>query len=444
MATEESLWPYVLFLPETLERKREFIKTVLASKLAAGVLSSFGEDGRVLQRNLVRDLPHSNKSILAYLNVLKDFNLISTGTIVLEGKRIVYHDLTKAGWSLTRFFSEELQSSDLSDLTSSLLEDYLSSLVSLYRDRGFESSALFDVFARTRAKAILKDSRIHKEPQFILFGASAYFTRIHCSDAIEIGSEIGCTPPARYPGGPTVESAIALAEMGADVTFVSSVGNDQDGWNIISSLIQRNIDVSHFVVEDDKYTNQTIIVDEPKGRRTLVGIGDLSALSITTPSQVPWDLVANTSVVFIGEVFLEVAVSIAAFAKARGVPVVYRCSPHYWKYGLRDLEPVLSQTDVILISEREWQEVKNQIDPNPISQIQEISDAAIIVKQDEEAYKVFPNAESKPIWHVSEYIIQGISEWFIAGFLKELSRSSNSVKAFNAGIKAEGKYVSKD
>lgn len=443
MDTKESLWPYVLFLPETLERKGAFIRTVLASKVAAGVLSSFGEDGQVLQRDLIRGLPHSNKSVLAYLKVLKGFNLITTGSRVLNGKRVVYHDLTKAGWGLKRFFSGELPSSDLSELTESLLEDYLSSLVSLYRDRGIESSALFDVFARTRAKAILQDSPVHKSPEIVLFGASAYFTRVQCSETIPIGSEIGCTPPARYPGGPTVDTAVALAEHGQEVALVSSVGNDQDGWNLISNLISRNIDVSHFVVEDDKHTNETIILDEPEGRRTLVGIGKLSALSITTPSQVPWDLVANASVIFIGEVFLEVAVSIAAFAKARGVSVVYRCSPHYWKYGLRDLEPVLKQVDVLLISEQEWQEVKTLVDPNPIPRIQEISDAAIIVKQDGEAYKVFQESESKPIWHVSEYSTQDLSKWFIAGFLKEMLRSSDPVKAFNAGIKLEGKLAKK-
>ncbi|MCK5240481.1 MAG: hypothetical protein KAR33_13070, partial [Candidatus Thorarchaeota archaeon] len=61
------LLPYLVFLPKELEEKHKFIKTILASKVASAVLSSFDKGGRVLQRDLVENLPHSNKSILSYL-----------------------------------------------------------------------------------------------------------------------------------------------------------------------------------------------------------------------------------------------------------------------------------------------------------------------------------------------------------------------------------------
>ncbi|MHA2068522.1 MAG: carbohydrate kinase family protein, partial [Candidatus Thorarchaeota archaeon] len=373
MDLQENLWPYVMFLPEDLERKRQFIKTVLSSKVAAGVLGAFDKEGRALQRDLVQRLPHSNKSILAYLNVLKEFGLITTASTVDGGKRIVYHVLTKDGWGVARLFSAGLPA-DLGELTASLLEDYLSSLVSLYRERGLDSAAIFDVFARTRAKVILQGSQVHEKPEYVLFGASAYFTKIHCAQIPEVGGEMGCTVPVREPGGSTVDLALTLADSRMPVTLVSSVGNDQDGWSVISSLVNRNVDVSHFVVEDEKHTNETIIVDGEEGSRTLVGIGDFSALSITSPSQVPWDVMKEAKVVYLGEVFLEVAVSIAAYAKANDVPIVYRCSPHFWKRGIQDIEPILSQIDVLIVSEQEWQEIKNQLGSNPIPRLQDLTD----------------------------------------------------------------------
>lgn len=438
MASKENLWPYVMFLPEDLKHKQLFIKKVLAAKVASGVLASFDKNGRALQRDLVQSLPHSNKSILSYLNTLKEFDLITTDTSVEGGKRVVIHTLTKIGWGVARLFSASLPS-DLGDLTASLLEDYLSSLVSLYRDRGLDSSAIFDVFARTRAAAILKGSQVYEKPDYILFGASAYFTTISCSKIPALGGEMGCSVPHREPGGSTVELAIALSDAGFPVTLVSSVGNDQDGWSVISNLASQNVDVSRFVVEDEKHTNETIIVDEDEGTRTLVGIGEMSALSLTSPSQVPWDIISTAKVVYLGEIFLEVAVSIAAYAKANGVPTVYRCSPHFWKRGVHEIEPVLSQIDVLVISKREWTEVKKQLGSNPIPTLQSVTDAALIVMQNKEAFKVFTDKASKPIWHVREYSTEDITQWFMAKFLQSLAKGASVSEAFAAGMKHEQK-----
>jgi sugar/nucleoside kinase (ribokinase family) len=442
MVSKENLWPYVMFLPEDLERKQMFIKKVLASKVASGVLGSFDENGRALQRDLVQNLPYSNKSILSYLNVLKEFGLITTGSSVEGGKRVVFHTLTKNGWGVARLFSVSLPS-DLGDLTASLLEDYLSSLVSLYRERGLDSSAIFDVFARARATAILQGSHVYKKPDYVLFGASAYFTKISCPKIPAVGGEMGCSVPRREPGGPTIELAITLANAGLPVTLVSSVGNDQNGWSVISNLVSQNVDVSHFVVEDEKHTNETIIVDEDEGTRTMVGIGEMSALSLTSPSQVPWDVISSAKVVYLGEVFLEVAVSIAAYAKSNRVPTVYRCSPHFWKRGIHEIEPVLSQTEVLVVSNREWNEIKNQLGSNPIPALQSVTDAALIVMQDKDAFKVFTDRASKPIWHVREYSTEDITEWFMAKFLQSLVKGANVPGAFAAAMKHEQKQMKK-
>ncbi|MBY8996188.1 MAG: hypothetical protein KGD60_00555, partial [Candidatus Thorarchaeota archaeon] len=228
-----SYWPYLLFLPAEPDSRDEFIRSVLSSRLARGVLSSFDESGRVLQRDLVENLSHSNKSILTYLKTLNRFDLITTGTTIHHGKRVVYHELTKNGWGLARFYFEGLPS-DVEELTTFLLEDYLVRLATLYRDEGLPESTLFEIFARTRAKAILDGSKNYPSPDFILFGASAYYTQIGCEKLPPVGGLTSCSSPVRHSGGPTVELALALAREGNETSLVSSVGNDMDGWNIIT------------------------------------------------------------------------------------------------------------------------------------------------------------------------------------------------------------------
>ena len=432
------LWPYLLFLPVDRESRDEFIRSVLASRLARGVLSSFDESGRVLQRDLVENLRHSNKSILAYLKTLSRFDLITTGTTLHHGKRVVYHELTKNGWGLARFYFEGLPS-DVEQLTTFLLEDYLVRLATLYREEGIPESTLFEIFARTRAKAILDGSKNYYNPDFILFGASAYYTQIDCDKLPPIGGLTSCSSPVRQSGGPTVELALALASEGFETSLVSSVGNDMEGWNIITNLIQGDVDVRHIVVEDDKQTNETIIIDEPKGSRTLVGIGPMTSLSITSPSQVPWKTLENAKSVYIGEVFIEVAASIAANARAHGTPVVYRCSVPYWEMGLERLKPILSQVDTLLISNRSWKYLTKSFKSNTAQKLRDVTDARIIIRETFDKYQIVVADDVQ--YAECDSDTSEITEWFVVGLMREIADGSNILKALQQAVKFEKKKL---
>jgi len=433
----------VLFLPDNLERRLSFIRSVLASRIAPSVLGRFDESGKVFQRDLVKELNHSNKSILAFLKTLNDFGLARAHSAVRGGKRVVFHELTKSGWGLARFFSEDLPS-DLGDLTEHLLEDYLTNLVALYRDLGLDESSIFDVFTRTRAKEILTGSVEYEHPDYALFGSAAYFTEIRCGTIPPPDGEVGCKTPVRYAGGPTLDLALALASEDKEVVLVSAVGNDQDGWNVIASLASHGVDTSHFVVEDGKHTNETITIQDEWSTRTLVGIGDLSALSITSPSQVPWDQIAGAKAVYIGEVFVEVAVSIASYAKANDIPVVYRCSPHYWKLGLSEIEPVLRQVDVLVISTREWKGAREALGPGPIKKMQSLSDASIVVQKSKDTYQVHMKSESRPTEFICKFSTDDVTQWFMAGLLQGVGEGNDIVASVEKGLLLENTRLSKN
>ncbi|MHA1936179.1 MAG: carbohydrate kinase family protein [Candidatus Thorarchaeota archaeon] len=432
----EPLWPYLLFLPAEYETRDEFLRTVLASRLARNVLSSFDEEGRVLQRDLIEKLPHSNKSVLAYLKTLRKFDLINTGSTIRSGKRIVVHELTKTGWGLSRFYFEGLPY-DVEDLTAFLLEDYLTRLATLYREQGIPESTLFEIFARMRSKAMLDGSKDFTKPTFVLVGASAFNTRIRCDELPPLGGLASCSSPVRQTGGSTVELALSLAKEGFETSLISSVGNDIDGWNIIANLIQGDVDVRHIVVEDDKHTNESIIITEgKKGSRTLVGISPMTSLSITSPDQVPWYVLENSKAIYIGEVFIEVAATIAAYAKVHGIPTVYRCSVPYWEFGIVRLKPVLSQVDTLLISHRVWKYLKQNIGPRPLQTLREITDAAIIVKQSKNKYRLSLVGEKDRVLSC-ECDSTDISELFVTGLLKKITEGVEIHQAVESAMEFE-------
>lgn len=428
-----SLWPYLLFLPDEPGKRDVFIRSVLASRLARTVLSSFDDTGRVLQRDLVEKLSHSNKSILSYLKTLSSYGLISTGTTIHNGKRVVVHELTKNGWSLARFYFEGLPS-DIEELTAYLLEDYLTTLAIMYREQGIPEYTLFDIFARMRAKAILGGSKTYTEPTFMLFGASAFHTQIECETMPVLGGLSSCSFPSRHSGGPTVDLALSLAKEGNDTCLVSSVGNDMDGWNIITNLIQGNIDVHHIVVDNDKQTNESIIISEgKKGSRTFVGVGPTTSLSITSPSQVPWAELETAKVVYIGEVFVEVAAAIAAHTKVQGTPTVYRCSVPFWEMGLDRLKPILSQIDTLLISNRAWKSLKQNIGTRPLQKLRVITDAAIIVHQSMSEYRLSLVGEQDQIFSYKNESAE-VSDCFVTGLLMKLAEGLDICQAMKYAL----------
>jgi sugar/nucleoside kinase (ribokinase family)/DNA-binding PadR family transcriptional regulator len=431
----EYLWPYLLFLPSIRETRDEFIRTVMASRVARSVFSSFSESGQVLQRDLIEHLPHSNKSILSYLKALQHFGLITTSTTVHNGKRVVIHELTKSGWGLARFFFEGLPS-DIEELTAFLLEDYLTRLTTLYKELGIPESRLFDIFARTRARAILEGSKKHTQPAAVLFGAASYNTRIECSKMPPIGGLASCSSPLRSPGGSTAELALAMAAAGFETSLVSSVGNDLEGWEIINQLIQGDVDVANVVVEHDKSTSESIIIAEKADSRMLVGVSPATALSIDSASQVPWKIVESAKVVYIGELFVEVAASVAAYAKAHEIPVVYRCSVPFWNMGLSRLAPVLNQVDILIISRQAWYHLKRIMSPRPIQEIRKVTDAAIVIRETKNRYRLLVAGKQDLIIQATEKVDE-VTRWFFVGLLRRIAEGSSIRDCVEHGVKFE-------
>jgi hypothetical protein len=61
--------------------------------------------------------------------------------------------------------------------------------------------------------------------------------------------------------------------------------------------------------------------------------------------------------------------------------------------------------------------------------------------QDKDAFKVFSDKDSKPIWHVREYSTDDITSWFMAGFLKAITKGDPPSAAFEKAIRFEQKHM---
>ncbi len=416
-------------MPSNHEERISFIRDVLASRIAASVLPRFEELGTVLQKDLVNDLSHSNKSILRYLETLRSYDLVTTGSKIEKGKRVVYHELTKSGWVLVRFYSEGLPA-DVRELTESLLEDYLTSLLHFYREQNLEESVFFEILTRARSKSMLEGSPSYPNPDFMVLGASSLFTSIHCDALTNEDLEVSCRIPSRFAGGSSLELAVHLADQNNKVVFISSIGDDLNGWEILASLISHGIDVRHFVIEPKKQTNQTILIDDGINLKRLVGIDEGFSLSISSPSQIPWDLIKKSKIVYLGEVFLEIAMAVAAYCKANMIPTVFRCSQHYWKLGLTRIAPLLNQVGVLIISPVEWEIAEGILGSKPIAALRKHTDAGILIKMNEETYGLVHGTSSEIISFKLPTSSDDFDPLFVSRFISYFRESSDIEASF--------------
>ncbi|MGY5875753.1 MAG: PfkB family carbohydrate kinase [Candidatus Thorarchaeota archaeon] len=432
------LWPYLLWLPVNRKDRQHFIRSVLASKLAPTVLSSFDKTGTVLQRDLIDDLPHSNKSVLAYLKTLQKYNLIKSGSRVQGGKRIVYHELTKGGWELSQFFFEGLPS-DIEQLTESLLEEYLLRLILLQREQQMPESVVFDVFTRTRARAMHTGSKEFENPDCVIVGSIILETKIVCNEESEVKGLTTCNLPQRRTGGDAFSVAVELSASGKRTTFVSRVGNDQNGWTAVSQLIQAGVDINHVVVDDSRTTRELIVVEDHNSRLEFIDYSDRSMVSIDSPSQVPWNILEGTKVVYLSEIYPEVGVSIATYSRSRDIPVVY-------KYPLipMDLESGLdevlgSQIDVLLITRRIWSLLKRSESGNPLQLLRAKTDATIIVRENAKSYTLYFSDGTK-----KSIRCQGTDDMtstYIVGLLRGFSEGIEILEAHLSAVAFENESL---
>lgn len=149
------------------------------------------------------------------------------------------------------------------------------------------------------------------------------------------GETVLATASSREPGGKGANQAVALARLGAEVSLVSAVGDDDDGGWSLDRL--REVDVS-----------QVRVVPTPTGRAVVVvdGADNLIVVSAGANAHVlpPDDRAADVLLLS-----LEIPMStVVASARAARCPVVLNAAP-----AMALPADLLQHVDVLVLNEHE-------------------------------------------------------------------------------------------
>lgn len=85
------VWTYILLLPEEENRLLRFLRSVFGSEAAVEIIKKIPVDGGVYQTSLIKELSHSNKTIIKALQNLVELRILNERMVkVKRGNRTVW------------------------------------------------------------------------------------------------------------------------------------------------------------------------------------------------------------------------------------------------------------------------------------------------------------------------------------------------------------------
>ncbi|RVX37914.1 ribokinase/fructoselysine 6-kinase [Nonomuraea polychroma] len=121
----------------------------------------------------------------------------------------------------------------------------------------------------------------------IAWDLALYVDRIPAS-----GHFVQAGESAERPGGTGANVAVALSQAGARVHMVGYVGADAAGQNMTKTLTAAGVDVDHVQVLPG-HTSSVVLLIEPNGERTIIGIHAdlLNTITIPIDAVAPEDII---------------------------------------------------------------------------------------------------------------------------------------------------------
>ena len=125
----------------------------------------------------------------------------------------------------------------------------------------------------------------------------------------------------RQGGGPVSTALVALARLGASVSYFGKLGDDELSRFALDDFIKEGVDISHVIKEESAGpTFAFIIVDEKSGKRTIWWTNE--EVSQIKPGEVKKKLIAKAAYLLIDEYQFPAALKASQVARQAGVQVI--------------------------------------------------------------------------------------------------------------------------
>lgn len=171
-----------------------------------------------------------------------------------------------------------------------------------------------------------------KKPKILVVGSLVMDLIVSTKKFPELGETVIGTSFATAPGGKGANQAVQAARLGADVTMVGKLGNDSNGNELIKSLIDSGVNVSHITRTDNAPTavgNVQLQVNE-KGtdNRIIVVLGANYEMEAEDVAFLEDEIKNYDMLILQQEIPAEINLIVAEYAKKAYVPVMLNPAPY--------------------------------------------------------------------------------------------------------------------
>ena len=243
-------------------------------------------------------------------------------------------------------------------------------------------------------------------------------------------------------GGDTSNTAISIARQGMSVGFISKVGKDQFGWELLELWKREKVDYSHVSIHPEAPTGIYFVTHDADGHHfTYYRSG--SAASQMTPLDLPKDDLSQTRILHLSAITQAISVSscetaFAAIFQARknGVKVSYDTNLRLKLWSLDRARDVINRTvpmcDVIMPSLEEATSLTGLVDPEEITDyFFQLGAKLVVLKQGSHGALVSDGKENLniPGHKVKAIDATGAGDTFDGAFLSEWIRKDDPFSA---------------
>lgn len=150
-------------------------------------------------------------------------------------------------------------------------------------------------------------------------------------------------------GGKGANQAVAAARLGAEVHFITKVGDDVFGQNAIKQLKKENIDASAIAIDPNENSGVALITVDKNGENNIVvASGANAALNFDDSDVLERTITSDTIVLMQLEIPLSTIEQVCLFAKEKGATIVLNPAP-----ATTLSESILKSVDIITPNQRE-------------------------------------------------------------------------------------------
>ncbi len=175
------------------------------------------------------------------------------------------------------------------------------------------------------------------------------------------------------PGGKGANQAVAAARLGAEVVFISKLGNDVFGKQFAQLFSEENIDTNYLVSDENLPSGVALITVDKEGENSIVVASGANANLTVEDIQESLPIIANATTVLMQlEIPMEVVEYVAAYAFSKNIKVILNPAP-----AAPLSESLLNCIHILTPNETE----AGMIAGIPVGDIEEAQRAALLICQ---------------------------------------------------------------